>query len=44
MDPGTGTGIENNAAEVKAVKVLKNGMIQIIKGEHIYNLMGQKVQ
>ncbi len=38
------TAIDNTAVDAKAVKMLKNGMILIIKGDKTYNVMGQIVK
>jgi len=38
------TAIDNTAVDAKAVKMLKNGMILIIKGDKTYNIMGQIVK
>ena len=38
------TAIDNTAIDAKAVKMLKNGMILIIKGDKTYNVMGQIVK
>ena len=40
----TGTGIDETADGVKAVKVLRNGQILIIKGEKTYNALGILVE
>lgn len=39
-----GTGIDNTAVDAKAVKMIKNGMLLIIKGDKTYNVMGQIVK
>ncbi len=38
------TAIDNTAVDAKAVKMLRNGMILIIKGDKTYNVMGQIVK
>lgn len=38
------TGVEDVAAEVKAVKFVENGQILIKRGEAVYNLQGQVVK
>ena len=38
------TGIDNTAVEVKAVKVLRDGQLLIIKGEKTFNAQGQLVK
>jgi hypothetical protein len=38
------TAIDNTAIDAKAEKMLKNGMILIIKGDKTYNVMGQIVK
>jgi len=43
-DNGGATSIDNTAADAKAVKMIKNGMILIIKGDKTYNIMGQIVK
>ena len=40
----TGTGIDETADGVQAIKVLRNGQILIIKGEKTYNAQGQLVR
>ena len=40
----TPTGIDAVAADAKAVKVLRNGQLLIIKGEKTYNVMGQTIK
>ena len=41
----TGTvNIQNVDAAVKAVKVVRNGQIMIIRDEHIYTVMGQLIK
>jgi hypothetical protein len=40
----TSTGISNSAVEVKAVKVIREGMLFIEKAGVKYNVMGQKIQ
>ena len=42
--PNGGTGMENVNADVKAVKVLRNGQLFIIRGEHTYTPAGQMVK
>lgn len=39
-----GDGIDNTAVEVKAVKVLRDGQLLIIKGEKTFNAQGQLVK
>lgn len=39
-----GAGIDNTAVDAKAVKMIKNGMLLIIKGDKTYNVMGQIVK
>jgi hypothetical protein len=39
-----GTGIDNTAINAKAEKMIKNGMLLIIKGDKTYNIMGQIVK
>ena len=39
-----GTGIDNTAIDAKAEKMIKNGMLLIIKGDKTYNVMGQIVK
>ena len=36
----TGTGIDNTNAEMKAMKVLRNGQVIIIRGEKKFNILG----
>jgi hypothetical protein len=38
------TAIDNTAVDAKAEKILRNGMILIIKGDKTYNIMGQIVK
>ena len=40
----TTTGIDNNAVEVKAVKVIREGMLFIEKAGVKYNVIGQKIR
>lgn len=42
--PTSTVGFENTAAEAKAVKVLKNGILVIEKNNKTYNVMGQMVK
>lgn len=42
-DPGPSTAIDNTEASVKAVKVLKKGMLLIEKNGKVYNAQGQAV-
>ena len=44
VDVHTGTAISNTAVDAKAEKILRNGMILIIKGDKTYNVMGQIVK
>lgn len=44
VDVHTGTAISNTAADAKAEKILRNGMILIVKGDKTYNIMGQIVK
>ena len=39
-----GEGIEDIDASVKAVKIVHNGQVLILRGEHIYTVMGQEVK
>lgn len=39
-----GTGIDNTAIDAKVEKMIKNGMLLIIKGDKTYNVMGQIVK
>ena len=39
-----GTGIDNTAIDAKAEKMIKNGMLLIIKGDKTYNVIGQIVK
>ena len=39
-----GEGIDNTAVDAKAAKMIKNGMLLIIKGDKTYNVMGQIVK
>ena len=41
---GGGTDIDSNADGVKAVKVLRDGQLLIIKGEKIFNVLGTQIQ
>lgn len=43
-DPGIGTAISNTEAEVKAVKMIENGQLIIIKNGVKYNVAGQQVK
>ena len=40
----TGTGIEETIAEGKTVKVVRDGMVIIMKGDKTFNMMGQIVK
>ena len=42
--PKTGTGIDNTADGIKAVKVIRDGQLLIIKGEKTFNTQGQLVK
>ena len=42
--PEQGEGIEDIDASAKAVKVVHNGQVLILRGEHIYTVMGQEVK
>lgn len=42
--PEQGEGIEDIDASAKAVKVVHNGQVMILRGEHIYTVMGQEVK
>ncbi len=42
--PSGATAISNTAAEAKAEKIMRNGMILIVKGDKTYNVMGQIVK
>ena len=42
--PKSGTGVDNTTVETKAQKMLRNGQVLIIRGEHIYTPMGQMVK
>ncbi len=42
--PNSSTAISNTAVDAKAEKILRNGMILIIKGDKTYNVMGQIVK
>ncbi len=44
VDVHTGTAISNTAVDAKAEKILRNGMILIVKGDKTYNVMGQRVK
>lgn len=44
LDVHTGTAISNTAVDAKAEKILRNGMILIVKGDKTYNVMGQIVK
>lgn len=39
-----GEGLEDIDASVKAVKVVHNGQVLILRGEHIFTVMGQQVK
>ena len=41
---GSGTAIDNTDAEVKAIKVIENGQLVIIKNGVKYNVAGQQVK
>jgi hypothetical protein len=41
---GPGTGIEETIAEGKAVKVVRNGQVLILKGDKTFNVIGQIVK
>ena len=42
--PNSGEGVDNVEAAVKAVKMLRDGQVVIVRGEHIYTIMGQMVK
>ena len=42
--PKTGTGIDNTADGIKAVKVIRDGQLLIIKGEKTFTIQGQLVK
>lgn len=44
LTPGTGSRIDNAAAEVKAVKVIENGQMVIIRGGVKYNAQGAVIE
>ena len=44
VEANGGAGIDNTAVDAKAVKMIKNGMLLIIKGDKTYNVMGQIVK
>lgn len=44
VSPTSTVGFENTAADAKAVKVLKNGILVIEKNNKTYNVMGQMVK
>ena len=44
IDSNGATAIDNTAIDAKAEKMLRNGMILIIKGDKTYNVMGQIVK
>lgn len=41
---GTPSGIDNTSAETKAIKVIRNGQLYILKGNKIYNALGTVVE
>lgn len=43
IEPDRTQAIENTVVSEKATKILKDGQVMIIRGEGIYNLMGQKI-
>ena len=42
--PTSTVGVENTNAAIEAVKVVRNGQILIIRGEHSYTVMGQMMK
>ena len=42
--PTSTVGVENTNAAIEAVKVVRNGQILIIRGEHSYTVMGQMIK
>ena len=44
QDPGPGTALDNIAVEGKAIKVIKNGQLIIIKNGVQYNVQGQVIK
>ena len=42
--PTSTVGVENTNAVIEAVKVVRNGQILIIRGEHSYTVMGQMIK
>jgi hypothetical protein len=43
-DGSDSTGVENAEVSVKAVKILRDGQIFILRGERVYTVTGQKVK
>ena len=44
QDPGPGTALDNIAVEAKAIKMIKNGQLIIIKNGVQYNVQGQVIK
>ena len=44
QDPGPGTALDNVAVEAKAIKMIKNGQLIIIKNGVQYNVQGQVIK
>ena len=44
IDANSGTAITNTSVEGKAVKMIKNGQLVIIKGDKIYNAVGTQIR
>ena len=41
---GSGTSLDNTAAEIKAVKFIENGQLFIRRGEKVYTITGEEVK
>ena len=43
-DPGSATEVENTEIEMQAKKIVRDGQILILRGEHTYTIQGQKTK
>ena len=44
IEASQGTGLDNNADDVKAVKIMRDGQFYILKGGKIFSITGQLVK
>ena len=43
QDPGSATEVENTEMEMQAKKIVRDGQILILRGEHTYTIQGQEI-